>query len=243
MEVATKRRLIALMLTHRNAKDVPSAPHKLPKVAAKEARKAKTVEKEANQEKPAKVAKTHLARVAAKRVRPERAVEKVRPTMTQLVRAGLEALISHRFRARVMPGPIIARKNTMVARLTTASLEDKVCPVGHLNIVKTMRRRSSPTVLRNKDLLLLKERPVETKAKAKARVKEKERKDPKELHLPPAENLRLRVHLLKTNRETHKNHPGSRGKRSEQRPRPSRRLRPSRDLHRLTGRPSRTAKT
>ena len=51
MEVATKRRLIVLKLTHRNAKDVPSAPHKLPKVAAKEARKVKIVEKDPKEEK------------------------------------------------------------------------------------------------------------------------------------------------------------------------------------------------
>ena len=56
------------MLTHRNAKDVPSAPHKLPKVAAKEARKVKTVEKDPKEEKPAKVAKTHLAKVVAKKI-------------------------------------------------------------------------------------------------------------------------------------------------------------------------------
>ena len=230
------------MLTHRNAKDVPSAPHKLPKVAAKEARKVKTVEKDPKEEKPAKMAKTHLAKVVAKRVSPERVVEKVRPSMTKQVRAGREALTSRKFRAKAMLGPIIVRKSMTDACLTTASLEDKVCPVGHLNIAKTMRERSSPTVLRSKDLLLIRERPLEVKAKAKARVKEKERKDPKELHLPPAENPRLRVHPLKTNRETHQNLPGDRGKPSRQLPRPSPRLRRRSDLHRPTGRPTRAAK-
>ena len=95
------------MLTHRNAKDVPSA---LPKVVVKEARKVKTVGKDPKEENPAKVAKTHLVRVAAKRVRPERVVEKVRPTMTKQVRAGREAPTSHKFRAKAMLGPIIVRK-------------------------------------------------------------------------------------------------------------------------------------
>ena len=152
MEVATKRRLIVLMLTHRNAKDVPSAPHKLPKVAAKEARKVKTVEKDPKEEKPAKVAKTHLAKVVAKRVSPERVVEKVRPTTTKQVRAGRGALTSRKFRAKAMLGPIILRKNMTDACLTTASLEDKVCPVGRPSIAKTTRKRSSPMVSKSKAL-------------------------------------------------------------------------------------------
>ena len=94
------------------------------------------------------MAKTHLARVAAKRERKVRAVEKVKPTMTKQVKAGREALTSHKSRAKAMLGPIIVRGSTMDARLTTASLEDKACPVGRLNIAKRTRKRSFQTVLK-----------------------------------------------------------------------------------------------
>ena len=117
------------MLIRLNAKDVPSAPRKLPKVAAKEARQAKMVEKEANREKPAKVAKTHLvveAKRVAKRESPERAVEKGKPTTNSKAQTRLHVKAMH-------GGTIVSESTLERVRIPIAFQVDKGCLIGPLN--------------------------------------------------------------------------------------------------------------
>ena len=129
MEVATKRTPIALMHIRLNAKAVPSVLRKPLKVAAKAARKAKMVEKEASRVKPAKVAKTHQvveAKRAAKRESPERAVEKGRPTTNSKAQTRLHVKAMH-------GGTIVSESTLEHVRIPIAFQVDKGCLIGPLN--------------------------------------------------------------------------------------------------------------